>query len=64
MYLVLIPLVLVSQVVGKWLRVPVTGFLHTSDLYPRKSCDSHECLLMTWTDPSPGDSFGLPFVFS
>lgn len=39
------------------------GFLHISDLYPRKSWDSHECLLMTYR-ASPGYRFGPAFLFS
>lgn len=37
------------------MRATVIGFLCVSDLYPRKSCGSHECLLMTYR-PSTGHS--------
>lgn len=39
------------------------GFLHMCDLYPKKSRDAHEYLLMTWIGPSTGHSLGLPFPF-
>lgn len=56
-------LALVSQGFGERMRAHVIGFLYTGDLYPRKSHDSHEYLLVTQKGPCAGHSLGLPFSF-